>query len=125
MKITKMTDYALRILSVIELSDTSIVTSMMIAEQLELSRGHVIKILRKLSKGNIVHSHRGIDGGYSIEKDVKKLTMLDIIEVMEGEVEIHNSMEGSNYKAQVKLANDTLKQELSKHSIYELVQSNQ
>lgn len=124
MKITKMADYALRILRVIGLSDTSIVTSIAISQQLELSRGHIIKILRKLSAGEIVNSHRGIEGGYSLKKDLKNLTMLDIIEVMEGEVVIYDAMDNSCYKEEMKHINSILKQELSRYTIFDLVQTN-
>jgi len=50
---------------------------------------YLAKILQKLSKAGIVSTHRGVGGGISLARPPEKITMLDVIEAIEGPVALN------------------------------------
>jgi Rrf2 family protein len=50
------------------------------------SRHHVAKIMQRLSKAGYVGSTRGPAGGFHLICDVKKTTLLDVYEIIEGKI---------------------------------------
>lgn len=55
-----------------------------IAARFKVSESHVAKILQQLARARIVSSMRGVGGGFQLARDPAELTMLDIIECLEG-----------------------------------------
>jgi Rrf2 family protein len=45
---------------------------------------YIEKILQSLREGNIVISHKGKQGGYSLAKPPEKITLREVIEALEG-----------------------------------------
>lgn len=118
MKIKQTTFYAMRILCRIHKGKSKVVTSKEIAEKEELSQGVTLKILRELSHAGIVHAHQGRGqncGGFSLEKSIDRITMADVIAVMEG-LDIGENLDGvSRGKAKaLDLACDQINEELMK-----------
>jgi Rrf2 family transcriptional regulator, iron-sulfur cluster assembly transcription factor len=67
-----------------------------ISEALELPTPYLAKILQQLAKHKILHSAKGPHGGFSMFRDPKKVTLLNIIEIIDGDeffknCIIHNS----------------------------------
>lgn len=58
-----------------------------IAEATNFSRTHLAKVLQRLSKNNYIKSERGPKGGFVLSKNSKKITLLEIYELMEGALE--------------------------------------
>jgi len=54
-----------------------------ISNELNISKSFLAKILQNLAKYEILHSTKGANGGFSLIKDPKKLTLKDIIEAAE------------------------------------------
>lgn len=87
MKINKTTFYALRIIYRIYMEESVIVTSCEIAKKEKISQGVSMKILSKLVRAGILQVHQGrgqICGGFSLLKNIDEITMLEILEIMEG-----------------------------------------
>lgn len=59
-----------------------------IAELTGSSKHHVAKIFQRLVKDNFLESHRGPSGGFTLKKDPKDITLLQIYESIEGKIEI-------------------------------------
>jgi len=59
-----------------------------IAEATNFSKTHLAKVLQRLSKNNYINSERGPKGGFVIAKDSKDITLLEIYELMEGEIKV-------------------------------------
>ena len=59
-----------------------------IATATQSSRHHVAKVFQRLVKENLVVSHRGPNGGFTIKKDPSGISLLNIYEAIEGEIEI-------------------------------------
>jgi len=50
----------------------------------DLPRDFVAKLFQKLVKGNILNSAKGRGGGFSLAKPAHEITLMQIVEVMEG-----------------------------------------
>jgi Rrf2 family transcriptional regulator, cysteine metabolism repressor len=87
MKISKKCQYALK--AVFELAwraqDEPVRTSE-IAEAQHISLRFMEIILNELKHGGFVESRRGNEGGYMLARDAKDLTVLQIIEYIEGPI---------------------------------------
>lgn len=58
-----------------------------IADLTSTSKHHVAKVLQRLVKAGFLYSHRGPQGGFSIKKDIKTVTLLDVYEAIEGKID--------------------------------------
>jgi Rrf2 family protein len=59
-----------------------------ISEATQSSRHHVAKVMQRLVKDDLLTSLRGPNGGFSLKKDPKEITLLNIYESIEGKIEI-------------------------------------
>ena len=50
------------------------------------------KIFAKLAKSGIVKSQRGLTGGIKLVKDIEDITVLDIVEAVEGQLGIYKCL---------------------------------
>ncbi|MBQ9779946.1 MAG: Rrf2 family transcriptional regulator [Clostridia bacterium] len=96
MRITQEADYALRMVSLLAKSDAVITDDAVqntlcapaMAEAVKVPVGFANKILRKLSLVGMVKSQRGIAGGYYLLRDPMGVTVKEVIEVIDGPIEI-------------------------------------
>jgi Rrf2 family protein len=71
-------------------------------EAIEISKKECIperflfKIMRKLTKAGIVKSYRGVNGGFTLARSPVDITLLDIVEAVEGPICINVCFKGSN-----------------------------
>lgn len=84
MVITRETDYALRIIRA--LSDGKQATAEEICQREILPKQFVYKIIKKLEKTGLVQIIRGVHGGYRLIGDLSKVTMYDLIGIMDAEL---------------------------------------
>ena len=94
MRITLESDYALRIVSVLsEYND--VIDANTIAEKPSVSLRFALKILHKLVLGNIVSSYKGARGGYKLKVSPDKITLKNVIELIDGPIAIARCLESS------------------------------
>jgi Rrf2 family protein len=87
MQITRQGDYGIR--SVLYLArqpfkKISFVTE--ISEEYKIPRSFLAKILQKLVKARIVRSYRGVKGGFSLARQARDISMLEVLEAIEGKI---------------------------------------
>lgn len=93
MQFNQATDYAFRvIMHLASLPQDEIAKSQVIAEQQNIPVGFLQKIMRALTQGEIVKSYRGIDGGFSLAKPAAEISLLDVITIMEGPVDLQRCL---------------------------------
>ncbi|MCH3972514.1 MAG: Rrf2 family transcriptional regulator [Oscillospiraceae bacterium] len=83
MVITLETDYAVRIMEVLAGTDSR-VEARTIAEKTMVTQRFTLKILRKLVAAGLVVSFKGAHGGYALAKSPQQITLLEVIEAVEG-----------------------------------------
>lgn len=59
-----------------------------IAEITGLSKNHIAKVLQRLVKNDMLKSVRGPAGGFTLKKDPATITLLDIYQSIEGNLDI-------------------------------------
>lgn len=82
LKITKLSDYAFIILSY--LSEQDIFSAQNIHTNTNIPLATTNKVLKKLLKSNIIISKKGINGGFMLNMAKKDITLLSVIESIEG-----------------------------------------
>ena len=90
MKISTKGRYGLRILLDIALYRVGDKPRMIreIASNQKISEKYISRLIIELRKAGMVKSIRGSKGGYRISREPKEITLLDVVEVMEGPVSI-------------------------------------
>jgi len=81
--ISQTAEYALR--AMVYLADAGGVprTNAQIAKVTEVPGGYLAKIMQSLSRARLVTSQRGLNGGFTLAKDAKRLTILEIVNVVD------------------------------------------
>lgn len=83
-RITKLTDYAVVILAFIASDPKKLFQAKEISNHTSINLPTVSKLLKKLAKNNFLLSTRGKDGGYRLKQEPEKLSLMDVIEALEG-----------------------------------------
>ncbi len=83
MLLTRASEYALLSLDAIVKANKPL-GSEQLSKELNISKSFLAKILQSLAKDKILISHRGAQGGYSINKNLDEITIYDIIRSAEG-----------------------------------------
>ena len=84
LKISKLTDYGLLATVYLARHNGRVVAAREIAGFYHLPIPMVTKVLKTLHAGGVIESHRGSGGGYSFEADAERVTLGELIEVLEG-----------------------------------------
>lgn len=94
-RIAKLTEYAMLVLSQLAKEPDSTLSAAYLAELLNLSAPTVSKILKMLSEAEMVQSVRGSDGGYHLIKKASNISVADVIIAMEGSLAMTECCETS------------------------------
>lgn len=85
MRLTKGTDYGIRGVLYLAMQPEDKVTLLHeIAESQAIPENYLAKIFQDLAKGGLVRSHRGARGGFSLARAPSEITLLDVIEALQG-----------------------------------------
>ncbi len=96
MNISKSVRYGLlAVMYIIKNSKDGLVKASSISKEYIIPNGYLTRIMHRLVIANILDSKRGIGGGYTLGKPAKEITMLDIIEAVDGPLD--EMMEISQY----------------------------
>ncbi len=89
MKVSTKGRYGLRILIDIALgSDDKPRMIKQIAQNQQISQKYVSRLVLELKNAGFVKSIRGVHGGYVLAKSPSAISLLDVVEVMEGKISI-------------------------------------
>ncbi|MBI5136817.1 MAG: Rrf2 family transcriptional regulator [Nitrospirae bacterium] len=95
LKLTKKTDYALMaLLHMGFVTDQPLVNAKEIAETYQIPVEMMAKILQTLSRGGVIVSENGPKGGYALSRPAERITVAEVIEVIEGPLGITDCMAG-------------------------------
>ena len=94
MRITLESDYALRIVSALAIKN-EIIDAKALSDEVSVTLRFTLKILHKLVSGDFVKSYKGVNGGYKLKVAPDKITLKDIIELIDGPIAISRCLESS------------------------------
>lgn len=102
LRITRLTDYATLILGHMAQDPDRLYSASQITHELTIGPATVSKVLKILSAHQIVLSTRGSEGGYKLAKPAEALTVIEIIEAIEGPLAITECALSSHHCGQAK-----------------------
>lgn len=95
MKLTKKVDYALRFLSYLAAKNGQSVPTREISESEGLSLKFLQSVVGMLNQSSLLISTTGVKGGHRLAKDPKMISVLDVVEAVEGQMSLMDCMEES------------------------------
>jgi Rrf2 family protein len=85
MRVSRSTGYALLAVGYIaKHQGKGVVLSQNISKEYDIPLEYLLKILQQLVRANVLRSKRGPRGGFSLAKAPNKITMLEVIEAVDG-----------------------------------------
>ena len=99
LRVTKLTDYATVVLTVLAARPDTVMSATELAERAGLEAPTVSKLLKPLAQAGLVEGFRGANGGYRLARAPSAINLVQIVEAMEGplamtECSLHDSQCG-------------------------------
>ena len=92
MRLNQASDFALRIVMLLAVEDAPM-TVEEIAGRLHLVKSHVMKLVAKLIKADILHSTRGRSGGVSLARGSTEITVGSVVRAIESDFAVVECMQ--------------------------------
>jgi len=112
MRVAKSTGYALLAVGYIARKQGAegVVLAQAVSEKYGIPLEYLLKILQQLVRANVLRSKRGPRGGFSMAKSTQKITMLEVIEAVDGpltgELNLPKRTKSDKYSAKVQQTYD-------------------
>lgn len=84
LRVTKLTDYATVVLTVLAARPDVVLSATELAERAGLEVPTVSKLLKPLAQAGLVEGFRGAHGGYRLSRPAAAISLVEIVEAMEG-----------------------------------------
>ena len=84
LRVTKLTDYASVVLTVLAHEPDAVLSASGLAERAGLEAPTVAKVLKPLAQAGLVEAFRGASGGYRLARAPADISLIEIVEAMEG-----------------------------------------
>ncbi len=94
MLITRETDYAIRTVVYLARESDRVANVAEVAEAMRIPKSFLAKIVQRLAKKKLVESLRGVHGGFRLAMDPKEITVLAILEAIQGVASINMCVAG-------------------------------
>jgi Rrf2 family protein len=96
MQITRQADYAVRaVLHLSKLGNNQRAATSTVAEEQHIPPSFLAKIISQLSIAGLLHTSRGARGGVTLAREPKDITLLEVIEAIDGPIQL-NECVGEN-----------------------------
>jgi len=87
--ITRDTDYAIRALCCIATHEKEVMSVKELVKCISIPRPFLRKILQLLNKKGLVRSYKGKGGGFSLAVPPEKISVVDMINIFQGPIELN------------------------------------
>lgn len=131
LKLSRMIDYGVVVLSQLANRRAGLATAPGLAKSTGLPAPMVSKVLKSLARSDLVMSHRGVNGGYSLSRAPEDISVAAIVEALEGPVALTACVEASDAHCRVESlcpirggwekVNDAIRDALDGVSLAELI----
>ncbi len=94
LKINRQTDYAVRVVLALAKSGAGArLSSSDIQKEMLIPKAFMGRIVAQLSRGGLINTFAGRDGGMSLPRPASQITLKDVVELFEGPVLLSQCME--------------------------------
>ena len=83
-RVTRQTDYAIRVVLALAKQPDSRLTTKFIQEDMQIPRSFLLRIVARLAQSNLVQTFPGRNGGIQIKRKAEEITIRHIVESIEG-----------------------------------------
>ena len=94
-KLNRMTDYAIVVLGVLAHRQGEILATAQLAELTGLNQPTVAKVAKTLVVADLLETQRGVHGGYRLARRAAMISLVQIVEAMEGPIVVNDCVEGA------------------------------
>lgn len=94
-RLNRLTDYAIVVLSQMGRDQAAVRTAPQLAHETGVPLPTVAKLLKTLAVDGVIVSHRGAAGGYTLSRAPEQITVAEIIASLEGPIALTACVEGS------------------------------
>jgi Rrf2 family protein len=96
MQITRQADYAVRaVLYLARLEPTQRAATSQVAKEQRIPPSFLAKIISQLSIAGLLHTSRGARGGVTLAREPKEITLLEVIEAIDGPIMLNECVNGN------------------------------
>ena len=95
LRLNRLTDYAILVLGALASRHGETMASGRLAEVTDLAQPTVAKVLKMLLAAELVETQRGVRGGYRLMKRSAQISIVDIVEAMEGPIAVTDCIDGA------------------------------
>ena len=88
MKLTRFTDYSLRVLIYLGLQNNGRVTIKEISEAYDISRNHLMKVVSMLTRMGYLDARRGPGGGIALARSASEINIAEVVTDMEDDLNL-------------------------------------
>lgn len=81
--ISQTSEYALRAMVLLAECRGEPLTSQQIASTAQMPAGYMSKVLQSLARAGLIHSRRGLYGGFTLARESRAITVLDVVGAVE------------------------------------------
>lgn len=128
-KINRKVEYALMVLKLMNEKDaTDLTTAREVCDRYELPFDTTAKVMQQMNGAEILHSHKGVKGGYTLARKLDSISYIDLVEMIEGKSFMMDCHEGPcdllhscNISQPIKRLNDYLINIFSSLTLQELL----
>jgi len=96
LRLNKLTDYAVVVLGRLAREPGCVLPVSRIAESVAIPLPTASKLLKQLVASGLVTSHRGVRGGYSVDRSAERVSVIEIIEALDGPIALTACVEGAD-----------------------------
>lgn len=92
-KLSNLADYAVELMCFIALKPDDVHSAAEISDLSKIPSPTVSKILGTMVRGELLCSHRGLNGGFSLARPAEEISIAHIIEAVDGPVHLTNCLD--------------------------------
>ena len=94
-KINRRVEYALMVLMLMKEKDRSdLTTAREVCDRFETPFDTTAKVMQLMNNVGILHSQKGVKGGYSLARDLSQVTYMELVQLIEGKSFMMDCHEG-------------------------------
>ncbi len=84
-KINRKVEYALMVLKLMkEKAPGDLTTAREVCDKFETPFDTTAKVMQQMNNAGILHSQKGVKGGYSLARELNEVTYMDLVQLIEG-----------------------------------------
>ncbi|MFQ5954147.1 MAG: SUF system Fe-S cluster assembly regulator [Kiloniellales bacterium] len=94
-KLNRMTDYAVVVMAQMAMRPDEVVTAAQVARDTGVPLPSVAKLMTALARAGLAASHRGVTGGYRLDRPAEEISVAEIITALEGPIALTACVHGA------------------------------